>query len=96
MAITITLADIKIHDWTVEVDYQRVIVSYSILKDTGEEYLDRQTAIFWRYIPDPGNDDLGNPIPVPDNWYQLPEEYVQMLTDLTLDARSALLHLVNE
>ena len=96
MALTITLNDVRINHWMVDIDNLRVIVNYSILKDTGDEYGDRSEAIFWVTMPDPTNDPWGNPLPLPDNWYMLPEEYVTQLANLTNDARLALLHLVNE
>ena len=96
MALTITLNDVKINHWMVDIENLRVIANYSILKDTGEEYGGRQEAIFWVTMPEQTNDPWGNPLPYPDNWYTLPEEYVTQLANLTSDARLALLHLVNE
>jgi acyl-CoA thioesterase FadM len=93
--ITITLTDVIINQWIVDAENQNVTVHYRIVDQNGDIY---QTghAIFWVTIPDLGVDHNGNPIPMPDNWYQLPAEYVTTLADLTADARLALLHLVNE
>ena len=94
MSKTITLDTIQINYWSVDVGMKRVTVSYNILQDTGEVFKTAD-AFFWETIPDPISDLLGNPIPNPDNWYQLPPEYSALLTDLTLDVRAALLHLIN-
>jgi hypothetical protein len=94
--VTITLNDIGIESWKVDLVKQRVIVHYYLMTSTGEHY-EYGEAIFWANLPTEGPlDPAGQPTPVPDNWYQLPVEYIATLTDLTADARSALLHLVNE
>jgi hypothetical protein len=94
MTLTITLNDIRIITWTVDVDRRTVTVHYQRLTDTGDP-LDDGMAVFWDTLPDPGTDPQGNPVPLPSNWYQLPTQYAQILTDLTLDVRQALMHLVN-
>jgi hypothetical protein len=73
-----------------------VDVAWSVL-DTEGEVWQHGTARFWETIPDPGDDQFGNPLPVPDDWYQLPASHLQVLTDLTLDAKAALsAALINE
>jgi hypothetical protein len=95
MSLTITLNDIKVVSWTVDVSKRNVTVVYYRLEDTGDS-LDGGEAVFWETLPDLGLDyDTGQPIPLPDHWYQLPAQYSQVLTDLTLDVRQALMHLVN-
>lgn len=84
--ILITLNDIEIITWAVSLIDQNVMVTYAIKTDAGETYK-IDNAIFWAVMPEGDN---------PGNWYQLPEEYVTTLSNLTSDARSALLHLVNE
>jgi hypothetical protein len=84
--IIITLADIEIVKWTVNIAEQNVLVKYAIKTDTGDLYAYGE-AVFWAALPNEDN---------PGNWYQLPEEYVTTLSNLTSDARLALLHLVNE
>lgn len=93
MSKTITLDDIKILEWTVNVGSRSVIVSYQVLDDEGDHYKS-DSAVFWDTIPDEvvGPEGL---MPNPDNWYQLPAKYTSFLTDLTVDAKNALLHLVN-
>jgi hypothetical protein len=95
MTKVITLTDIRIGSWRVDVLLKRVAVDYSILEDTGETF-SKGIAIFWEVIPEPTTDPDGNTVPNPDNWYQLPPEHVAHLTALTVDARAALLHLINE
>lgn len=95
MGKTITLSDIKIHSWEVDVVRKSVTASYSVLDDETNEYGDGY-AIFWVTIPDPGHlPGTSDPSPLPDIWYQLPLAYEQILTDLTQDLRQALLHLLD-
>ena len=95
MALTITVNDLQIISWTVDVEQRNVTVNYMMVKDNGLPYTQNNIAIFWETIPTL-EDPQGNPVSPPDNWYQLPPAYSQFLTDLTIDARNALLHLINE
>jgi len=90
----ITLDDIKLVDWRVVIDDQCAIARYYFVDDAGKLFGDMQTAIFWVSIPNPGVDPLGNPLPVPDNWYQLPTKYLTTLMSINADLRTALLGLV--
>lgn len=92
---TITLNDIRIKSWGVDVANRKVHAEYSVLVDTGEIHRDG-TSIFWETLPEQTTDPDGNPVPLPDNWHQLPAQHGQTLTDLTAALRSGLLHLVNE
>jgi hypothetical protein len=95
MGRTITLSDIKITSWSLDVDKRNVTVNYQI-KDQNEDTFDEGQAVFWETIPDPpGQGVTGEPGVNPDNWYQLPAQYSQALTDITLAARSGLLHLLD-
>lgn len=87
MTMTITLNDIYVRRWSVDMELETVTVEYHLMRDTGEIF-DTHQAVFWRNLP-------ADPNP-PDNWYQLPSQYVPTLASLTADARTALLHLVNE
>ena len=89
MAITIVLDTIKAHEWTVDVDQQVVRVVYTRRDSTGEDY-GGDTAYFWVTIPELIDPETGEPLPTPDNWYQLPVEYQQTLLDLTQDAEAAI------
>ena len=84
MQIIINVVDIKIIQWTVDVAKQNVTVDFQMMKDDGTPY-ERLKAVFWVTMP---------PEPHEAYWYQLPLEYVTILTNLTLDARSALLSLI--
>jgi hypothetical protein len=95
MPKTIDLTDIKIIDWTVSVILRRVAVAYEIVDDSDVVY-EQGLAYFWETIPDPSTEPDGTVIPNPDNWYQLPAQYSQTLTDLTTDIRAGLLHLIGE
>ena len=95
MPKVITLNNIKITAWRVDVPNRRVDVYYQVMEGTGEVF-EAGVAVFWETIPPEQDDGEGNPVPRPDNWYQLPAKYNQLLTDLTVDSRSALLHLINE
>ena len=90
----INVNEIKIISWTVDVASKSVIVSFSYNTDTDEIH-DFGSAIFWETIPGPQPNPEGGPDTVPDNWYQLPAKYTQILTDLTIDVRAALLHLLD-
>lgn len=90
MQIVLTIDDIRINNWTVDVPNARVLVHYDMLTSANDVYRS-EMAIFWATLPSHDVDPWGNEIPIPDNWYQLPAEYVQVLTQLTVDARQALL-----
>lgn len=93
MAIVYTVDDIRILTWEVQIARERVRVVYAELLDTDERW-DVKEAFFWASLPTEGP---GGPSdPVPENWYQLPVEYVSILTDLTIDARNALLPTIGE
>ena len=81
MQIVIDITDIKILWWTVNVEAQNVTVQYQLIKSDGTPY-ETKVAIFWVTLPG------GEQQPY---WYLLPAEYVAMLTNLTIDARTALL-----
>jgi hypothetical protein len=85
MQIIINVTNIKIIKWTVDVEGQRVITDFQMLKDDGTPY-ERREAIFWVTMP---------PEPHEPYWYLLPAEYVETLTNLTIDARTALMALIN-
>jgi hypothetical protein len=90
MAKTITLSDVEITGWLVNVFEHSVTVRYRILDQDGNQYTDGE-AVFWETIP-----TISDPLQIPpDNWYQLPAKYVQTLTDITNDAKAALIHLIN-
>jgi hypothetical protein len=84
MQIIINVVDIKIIQWTVDVAKQNVTVDFQMMKDDGTPY-ERLKAVFWVTIPAGEQDPY---------WYQLPLEYVTALTNLTVDARTALLSLI--
>lgn len=90
MGRTITLSDIRITGWVPNITLQNVTVTYQVIDQNGDVY-DGGEAIFWATIPtwtDPTQ-------PQPTNWYQLPQSYVNTLQQLTADARTALLPLIN-
>lgn len=95
MPRTITLTDITIIAWTVNVRDRYVQAAFFVCDAEGSR-VEEGVARFWETLPDMGEDEFGNPRPMPDNWYQLPPAYAQLLTDLTVDMRGALLHLINE
>lgn len=94
MGRTIELSDIKILNWTLDVDARNVTINYQIRDAADEIYVGGQ-AVFWETMPDPGEDLFGDPGTLPDNWFQLPPSHSQALTDITIDARSGLLHLLD-
>jgi hypothetical protein len=95
MTINLVLSDVKILDWAVNVELRNVVVHYYRLFDDGAEY-DDGYATFWETIPNPGTDPNGDPLPIPDDWYQLPASHVTAIITLTQDARIALGSLVGE
>jgi len=94
MAITVTIDDLKITKWTVDVDMQMIEVLFNYL-DTEENITKEDKAFFWVTIPET-LDPQGNPLPAPDNYYLIPPAYHQILVDLTVDAKGQLMHLINE
>lgn len=102
MAKTITIDDINVTTWTVDLLKENVTAVYEILVNDGSVYK-TDTVVFWRVIPTPGNDPNGDPIPNPPSWYQLPDSsidfgiktYAQIFALLTADIRQALMPLVS-
>lgn len=90
----VNVNEIKIISWTVDVQTRSVRVSFSYNTDSNEIH-DFGSAVFWETIPDPEPSVEGGPGITPDDWYQLPAKYSAILTDLTIDIRSALLHLLD-
>jgi hypothetical protein len=95
MPLVITVDEIIITSWKVDTEKRSVLVKYDLMRDDDKPHLQDEVAIFWESIPVIEEPD-GAPLPQPDNWYQLPAQYSQVLTDLTLDAKSALMHLIGE
>lgn len=94
MAKTLTLTDIKIIAWRVDVEQKRVVAAYQVLRDDGSVQ-ETAEAIYWATMPPPTMGEDGEELSRPENWYQLPAKYVSILTNLTIDLRAALLHIVN-
>lgn len=89
MVLIITINEIQIN--TIRLDYQRqvVIVSYSLMQDTGEVWKNTE-AYFWVIMPDSDVDENGISLPIPENWFLLPAEYFPTLLALRDDADTAL------
>jgi hypothetical protein len=81
MLIIIEIVDIKVLRWTVDVENQNVTVEYQLMKSDGTPYT-TNIAVFWATMPGGTQETY---------WYQLPAEYVIALTNITNDARTALL-----
>jgi len=103
MPKTINVVAVKITNWMVDVENYRVIAYYNLLDDTGRVY-SRGEAIWYRTLPERGTDEQGRPEPMPDNWYELPQDpidfgertYFQVLARLTNDIKSGLAHMIDE
>lgn len=93
MAITINITQLEIEEWTVNIIKENVTINY-LLKDDNDVIWIRDQAIFWRVIPEV-TDEMGNPVPTPENWHELPSAYVLHLNDITNHAESILLNLLN-
>ena len=93
MAKSITLSDVLIDEWTVNLNAENVTVRYRVVDDTGRVWVDG-LAVFWRNFPQL-TDPNGNPAPIPDNWFQLPTTYIQTLSGLNTDIHTALLKFVS-
>lgn len=89
MTKTVVLTDLTIETIVLDYEKQAAKVSFSLRNASGEIW-GRGDAIFWVTIPDPGEDEFGNPLPRPSNWFQLPSAYFSTLTNLRNDADSAL------
>jgi len=92
MAKIVTLSDVKITNININIEGEFVLVGYQMLDDTGQSWVQGE-AIFWRNIPEQTGPD-GNPLPTPDNWYQLPASYLPTLVQLRDDARTAIINKV--
>lgn len=79
MALSITIDNVEIDDWSVNPVSQNVSVHYRLMA-SGEEWK-RGYAIFWVTLPDD---------PVDGRDFQLPSTYTATLIGLTNDAASAL------
>lgn len=88
MTRTITLTNVVVYKWQVDLAKQNVQVWYDIVDDQGAVWITGD-AIFWETIPEQLDPD-GNPVSPPNNWYQLPQEHSSVLVALTQDAKTAL------
>jgi hypothetical protein len=88
MVLIISVTTLEIEEWTVNIFRENVTIKYFLLDADGRIWI-RDEAIFWRTLPSP-TDDEGNPISIPDNWYQLPIEYAIHLNDITTHAEGIL------
>lgn len=88
MAITISISNLEIEEWIVNIIKENVTIKYLLLDDNNVIWM-REEAIFWKTIPTP-TDEEGNPIPIPDNWYELPIDYVIHLNEITNHAETIL------
>ena len=85
MTRSINLVSQKILSILVNVPDRYVEATYALRDETDREW-EVKTLIFWETIPDPGIDlATGDPIPVPDNWQQLPAKYVDGLVNMYQD-----------
>lgn len=89
MTKIISLTDLIIQTIAIDYEVQVVRVYYSMIDSTGISWK-KEEALFWVTIPDPGYDEYGNPLPIPDNWFQLPSSYFPTLLSLQSDADTAL------
>ena len=89
MGLTIEITQLEIEEWIVNLVQENVIIKYLLLDSNGTIWI-RDEAIFWKDIPEEF-DPLGNPIDPPDNWYQLPQNYVLTLNEITNHAEGILL-----
>lgn len=93
MTINIVIDDLRIIDWRVDVDSRSIHVTFEYLTDQNEGFM-LDNAVFWETMPDPPREPTGEVGSLPDNYYQLPAQYSQVLTDLTVDLKNGLLHLL--
>lgn len=89
MTVSITLTNLVIRQIILDYDLARVHVAYDRVDADGKKW-DSGDAYFWAAMPEMANDMNGNPIPLPENWFQLPEEYFPTLIGLRDDADNAL------
>lgn len=89
MSKNIILTDLVISTMIINYDKQFAHVEYFLVDDNGFRWV-KGDAIFWVTIPNPGLDPNGDPLPIPENWFQLPAGYISTLIDLRNDADAAL------
>lgn len=84
----ITITDLEIEEWSVNLIQEKVTVKY-LLKDSDGIIWIRDTAVFWRVIP-VIYEEPGVPAPTPDYWYLLPNDYVLYLNEIKNHAETIL------
>jgi hypothetical protein len=89
MTQTIVLTDLIVTNLYIDYGQQLVKASYKKVDANGQAYLTGE-ALFWVTMPNPGVDPSGNPLPIPDNWFKLPDQYLPTLLSLRDDADTAL------
>jgi hypothetical protein len=89
MTKTIILTNLKLISLILDYENLRVIDNYQLIDANSQAWV-KGSAIFWANIPDPGEDGNGHPLPVPENWFQLPAGYFPTLNSLRSDADTAL------
>jgi hypothetical protein len=89
MTKTIALTDLVINYIIIDYEQQKATVNYKMIDADNKTWVTGE-AIFWVTIPDPGKGLDGNPLPIPDNWFQLSASYFPTLVSLRNDADTAL------
>lgn len=85
MTITLVLSDIKITEMIVNYVDLYVHVTYQIIDGDGQVWK-TNTATFWVNLP-----LIEGDLPTPDDWFQLPANYLPTFVDLRADAKTALI-----
>lgn len=90
----IEINDIKAKKISIDYLMQRVEVVYN-LTDSEQKSWGEGTAFFWATLPTPQPilDPFGNIIgtqELPENWYQLPQTYIDLLINMRNDAETAI------
>jgi hypothetical protein len=89
MAKIINLTDLVINFIVIDYENQKAMVNYKMIDASNKTWVTGE-AIFWVTIPDPGMDIYGNPLPVPENWFLLPANYIDTLIQMKSDTDQAL------
>lgn len=89
MTKNITLTNLVIKQIYLNYMSEVVEVFYDMIDADGLVW-ETGSAKFWVTLPPPLIDQEGNPMPLPDNWFQLPSSYFPTLLQLRSDADDVL------
>jgi hypothetical protein len=93
MARTITLTNVVVKTFVVDMVNKKVVVGFDVVDATGKKWF-YEEATFWVTMPNPPLHFDANgavtELPQPDNYFQLPASYATQLASIVGDALTAI------